>query len=458
MPEAIATTKRKFYRALDALDALSASSNAPSPQPASRAASSTSSSKRSSAAAFDEARERVRKRPRQSTSTDSLPNLDPKATVISLASKSTLRSTGANARPPPNFSPWSQETFLARLKTFSSVSLWHPKPDAVNEVEWAKRGWVCVDVNTVACKGGCGRRIVVNMDVDSQAEQAEVDEEQQEDEEDEDASFEEALAARYKSQIVEGHATSCLWRQEGCKDDIYRLPVVRPSVWQPELRKRFHSLLDMAKSIEHVKTRPIDTFNAKVLDDLPRDVVGLSDPPEPSSTRAFEFAMHGWRGSSESGNDLLHCDACFQRVGLWMYQPDYRRLGTNQNQKSNEDEDTDDTGLLDLTELHRDHCPWRNPTTQKATGSLDGLNACQVLQRVVSTAARDHRRRSANRDVVGDDVEDDASSNAAQTPIPLSREETARTDKERESRLRKLKNLLNIKRRPTMKATTQKAV
>lgn len=445
MPEAIATTKRKFYKALDALDALSASSHAPSAQ------SSTSSSKRSSAAAFDEARERVRKRLRQSTSTDSLSGLNHDASVISLPSR---RNTSTPSKPPPNFSPWSQETFLARLKTFSSVSLWHPKPDSINEVEWAKRGWVCVDVNTVACKGGCGRRVVVSVDAPMHSEHDEEDEGQQEDEEDEDMSFEQALAQRYKSQIVEGHSPSCLWRQEGCKDDIYRLPVVRPSIWQPELQNRVKSLLGMTESIENVKTRPLDSFNDKVLNDLPRDILGLSDPPEPASAKAFEIAMHGWRGSSESGNDLLHCDACFQRVGLWMYQPDYRRPRSSGSANTQGEDEDEEAGLLDLSELHRDHCPWRTSATQKATGSLDGLNACQVLQRVVSTAARDHRRRSTHQQDV-EDVEEDSHDTVA--PAPLSREETARADKERESRLRKLKNLLSIKRRPTTKLPVQKA-
>lgn len=137
MPEAIATTKRRFYQALDAL-------NNSQPSPKQSALDSTpavnASNKRSSAvaAAFDDARDRARKRIRQSTSTTSLSTPDQRGSVISLPRPSQSKDT----RPPPNFAPWSQESFLARLKTFSSVSQWHPKPDVINEVEWAKRGWV----------------------------------------------------------------------------------------------------------------------------------------------------------------------------------------------------------------------------------------------------------------------------------------------------------------------------
>ncbi|CAK4034734.1 c3hc zinc finger domain-containing [Lecanosticta acicola] len=404
MPEAIATTKRKFYKALDALSA--------PPPPPPKETPSTPSSKRSSAAAFDEARERVRKRLRQSTSSDSL-GLN--RSVISLPRSPLAKKPTADAQPPPNYSPWSHESFLARLKTFSSVSQWHPKPDAINEVEWAKRGWVCVDVNTVACK-------------------------------------EEALTARYKTDIVERHTDSCLWRSGGCKDDIYRLPVVRPSIWQPELRKRCHSLEAIHDSIKDVATKQLDASSDQLLEDLPRDIFSGPEESSPPSSRAFKIAMHGWRGSTEAGNDLLCCEACFQRIGLWMYQPGYspsRPVGT-------EGEDTAEASAsIDLLEMHREHCPWRNPGTQKATGSLSGLNAGQILHKVASTAARDFRRRSERQSSVAEDQTQE-NDDVAQSAVPASRDEIARQDKERDSRLRKLKNLFSIKRRPTMKAPAQK--
>lgn len=136
MPEAIATTKRRFYQALDALNKPSSSLE----KTALDASSVNNSNKRSSAVAtaFDEARERARKRLRQSVSSASLSTLDQRGSVISLPRPSQSK----DSRPPPNFAPWSQESFLARLKTFSSVSKWYPKPDVINEVEWAKRGWV----------------------------------------------------------------------------------------------------------------------------------------------------------------------------------------------------------------------------------------------------------------------------------------------------------------------------
>ena len=430
MPEAIATTKRKFYKALDALQA------PPVTRPTEPAA----------------------KRARRSISGTSTLSHE------SAASGNGAKKDHGSAKAPPNFSPWSHETFLARLKTFSSVSLWHLKPGAINEVEWAKRGWTCVDINTVACRGGCGKRVVVNLNFlhKSTTERQESDGGEEDDAEED--SMEDALVTRYTALMIDGHAETCLWHKAGCKDDIYRLPVVRPEVWQNELRKRYQSLHRICDAIRDVKLKalPHDGLGSlsteQLLANLPADILGPPGEEQPTpedSLKALEIALHGWRGSEDSGNELLHCDACFQRIGLWMYQPGY------QPAHSSSDADTDDIATIDLVEMHRDHCPWRNPDTQRSAGSLGGLNACQILQRVVSSYAREQRRRMEEQQKAGqqpelDEADEPGGDDAAPASPAPSREEVARQDKERESRLKRLKSLFTVKRKsmpPPAKAT-----
>ena len=448
MPEAIATTKRKFYKALDAFNAGSQTSLTPS------TSSSAPNTKRpaTAAAAFDEARQRAAKRLRHSTSTSSLP-------YASLTAPSAAHKEDPKPQPPPNFSPWSHETFLARLKTFSSVSLWHPKPEAISEVQWAKRGWICVDVNTVACKGGCEKRVVVSLALAKRTSEDREDggEDHSEDDADDESEFERAIAERYEAMIVDGHAANCLWRKAGCKDDIYRLQVIRPAVWQPELRNRCQSLLAIDDAIQDVHVKPVEndgstSYNPeKLLKDLPAGLLGeqIQETPPAVYSKALSIALHGWRGSKESSSQLLHCDACFQRIGLWMYQPGYKSAYTDSDEEG-------DSGIatIDLVELHREHCPWRNPTTQKASGSLAGLNACQILLRVVATYAREQRRKSDEPNALENDNVDKqhAAEQATEIYPTPSREEIARQDKERESRLRKLKSMFSIKRRNTKSA------
>jgi len=371
-----------------------------------------------------------------------------------------------NDKHIPNFAPWSQETFLARLKTFSKVSNWHPKPEVISEVHWAKRGWSCVDLNTVACKGGCERRVVVKLDTmgtvvkKALASEADADADRDnadDDEEVDEAELEQALAERYQDEIVEGHTETCLWRKAACKDDIYRLSLVRPVVWKPQLQQGYTSLLGVAKSIKDITVKATDNSDGSFLpyerlaSELPTDVIPTSDIESSLKAKALEIALHGWLGSSEHRADLLHCETCFQRIGLWMYQPGYRPGKTNSKSKQDDDvENDEDVTVIDLVEMHREHCPWRNPVSQKATGSLAGLNASQILHRVVSTWTREQRRKSNEQQEIVEEVQSMGSPEVERPK--LSREEVERQDKERESKLRKLKRMFTVKRSSKIEA------
>jgi hypothetical protein len=115
------------------------------------------------------------------------------------------------------YSPWSHEKFLARLKTFSNVTLWDPKPDSINEVAWAKRGWTVIAHNELSCKS-CGERVLIKLDNHTY-------EEGDSSHEDEgeyggkwwSAEAEERLVEKYEALIIEGHEKNCLWRKSGSK-------------------------------------------------------------------------------------------------------------------------------------------------------------------------------------------------------------------------------------------------
>ncbi|KAF1349802.1 C3HC zinc finger-like-domain-containing protein, partial [Delphinella strobiligena] len=470
MPEALATTKRKFHKLLD-----SRFGSPQGPRP-------TTTNPRDSQATLAEP---AAKRIRSGASTASLSaSLHGRNTsnislhsVRTVASSRTVNAPPQPTREPPNFSPWSHDTFVARLRTFSRVTLWHPKPEAVNEVEWAKRGWSCVDTNTVCCKGGCHQRLLVDVEpvvrrrhVQEEKKEATGDEQEEmeggatsEDEEANDEEFEKALAERYRHLIIDGHAESCLWRQAGCKNDIYRLPIVKSTVWQPGLREKYASLMKISASIQHIKFKPDDLKPSpeKLLADFPTTLLApedaSNDKENDASTdnvdqtpetrhKALVISICGWRGMTDSGTELLCCDACFQRIGLWMYQPDYK-----QSHFSEDDEDQDHS--LDLIEVHREHCPWRNPTSQSASGDYAGWPAWKILHDVLSRYADENRRRSMGRggtpravsEVEGGVAEDEEGIDGLELMPELTREETERLDKERTSRLKRLKSVFRFK-------------
>jgi hypothetical protein len=146
MSYALASKKRKFHRVLDSI------SNPPkSPNP-------EAPSKTDHRTTIDLPSYPSIKRVRVSHG-----NEIGQATRGRSSSVASRPSSSSSTSSLPNFVPWDRERFLERLETFRRVDRWSPKPAAINEVEWARRGWSCTDVMRVECVRGCGQSVVVKL-------------------------------------------------------------------------------------------------------------------------------------------------------------------------------------------------------------------------------------------------------------------------------------------------------
>lgn len=398
-PPALATTKRKFHQILENI-------TRPTKRPLS-SSSITSIPDTPAKRIRLEARSRLDGTSKPSTIKSTLPpavreRIDAQLLKARLEAAKTAPfragSTPDTRVREPNYNPWSHVGFLRRLKTFSNVRVWSSKPDAINEVEWAKRGWVCDknSLNTVACRGGCEARVVVGL------RPALKDEEGKEIDGTEDMSVElsEELVRRVGELIVEGHKDECLWKGGGCRDDIYRLPLVKQAVWEMDLRERYESFVKAngqfpeqesllsAVDVQHLVgclpsgfSRGQASVNAGGMSNQTANVDDtLADPPTNLNSTALIFSLHGWTIPPESTSDcpLATCDACFRRLGLWLYM------------SSSPSAIPAEASRLDLTTQHRPHCPWINASSQcmPRNGSLAGLDGTHVLARCIENAAR----------------------------------------------------------------------
>jgi hypothetical protein len=88
--------------------------------------------------------------------------LQDRLTAKSKHTKSASFATPATITEAPKYAPWDRAEFLTRLKSFSNLTDWTPKPAKVNEVEWAKRGWVCQKFERVRCSL-CNVEILVKL-------------------------------------------------------------------------------------------------------------------------------------------------------------------------------------------------------------------------------------------------------------------------------------------------------
>jgi hypothetical protein len=442
---ALATSKRKFYKLLDNISSPKLSPDDPNTTPGAKA------NKRSRMVV-------------DSTTASSRPYAAPRTTttVRILSSNFESRETDRPESRTGSYSPWSHEQFLARLKTYADVKIWSPKPDVINEVAWAGRGWVAVARDEVACKS-CGEHVLIKLESNKPEKNWENEKDKEEQEPEEKwwtAETETSLVEKYESLIIEAHERTCLWKKSGCKgmmvfnmkqlaadkilEDIYRISFSDPTAWVKSLCQRYTSLEDMGDDIlptsvivplvreddardqfepDEIKPWFASVMNMNSRKHLKSQKNAESIPTLEAAdinTTALVMALCGWEGQDQSRVNIATCDRCFSRVGLWMYK-------------------TGDDHKLDPVSLHRAHCPWQNPVSQAGLGRFEGLAGWEVLNEVICSNIT---RASRQRGLVAP-LDDDA--DHADSPR-RSREELDDEDQARESKLARLKRALTGKR------------
>jgi hypothetical protein len=412
---ALATTKRKFHKLLDNLAAsTSTTSLASTLQDSNTSTTMTGSpeppNKRPRSANLSMERQRNisegQARIQQLKEQLLTPRREGTIRVISKSKKNIPTPKASTPRKAPNFQPYSQEHFLERLKTFADVRKWTTKPDEINEVEWAKRGWSCDIWNTVACKGGCENRVAVKLRPkrkDASGKDLEMSE-------DLTIDIDDALVDRYKEFIVEGHSDDCLWRKRACQgmqrymrarntqlttstEDIYHIPIASRTKSSAELLDRYRSLKAIAAdlpllehitypdpSIRHILLRIPSTFFISA-----NNTSDTTPPTSPTDIVAFAFALFGWSGVSESRISLAVCNHCFQRLGLWLSSD------TRLKEMSKKLDVSIESLRLNLLESHREHCPWKNAEVQgnSEDGPIANMAAWQTLQFMILGRSKD---------------------------------------------------------------------
>lgn len=407
---ALATTKRKFHKLMDSIAANTSTTSLASSLQRSNASTTSldhpttaeppNKRPRSSNASMERDRSISASQARIQALKDQLLTGTPgrAGTVRAVGRTTAAKSSEATPRKPANFQPYSQEQFLGRVKTFADVKRWTTKPDAINETEWAKRGWTCDAWNTVACKGGCEKRVAVKLRPkrkDSSGKAIEMSE-------DLSADVDEKLVGRFRELIGKGHAEDCLWRKRGCQgkhhnkalsleqtdnitEDVYHIPIGSRAVSSAELLARYQSFKPIASDLPLLAnvTYPepsVDNILERVASSLFRSSSPTLPPPSSTSdTVAFAFALFGWSGTSESRISLAVCNHCFQRLGLWLSSD------TRLKEMSQKLDVPIESLRLNLLESHREHCPWKNAESQgnSSDGPIANMAAWQTLQFVL---------------------------------------------------------------------------
>jgi C3HC zinc finger-like/Rsm1-like len=250
-----------------------------------------------------------------------------------------------------NYLPSNRAAFLERLETFRSVTKWHiPSTESINAAEWAKRGWTCVDTDTVSC-GMCGERFYVKVDLDDDADKENGDREQLEPDssqimEDDDSyaavvEVYESIVKKFAEMIVTAHADGCQWKRRGCDASIQRVEGLlnMPNVIA-SLRNRYDGLASNDSKV------PETQLLSKRGEDAEKEIRRFQfEENARLDINALRLAICGWQVKSD---DVFECRNCFRSLGLWLYrgeQPAMERL--------------------DAVESHLEYCPWRSAAAQQ---------------------------------------------------------------------------------------------
>jgi len=192
-------------------------------------------------------------------------SLLPPSMASNMHNKSLSTTSSVVVDQPPTYAPWDRNAFLERLKTFSNLTDWTDKPPRVNEVEWAKRGWVCKGFERVRC---CSCNVELLVKLNKRA-----GEEGKEEYVFNANDIEQALVDKYAELIISSHAENCLWRQRGCDDSIFKLPLSNPPDTLKALRERYDSLNSLASDLPYMHNmHPPSEFDLdEVMSYLPSD-------------------------------------------------------------------------------------------------------------------------------------------------------------------------------------------
>ncbi|KAG9242715.1 C3HC zinc finger-like-domain-containing protein [Calycina marina] len=346
----------------------------------------------------------------------------------------------ASTTTSPNtarYAPWDRVAFLKRLKSFSNLTDWTAKPAQVNEVEWAKRGWVCQKAERVRCCL-CNVEILVKLnrkEVDGLEEPVYIAK-----------NIEDSLVEKYAELIINSHAEDCLWRKRGCDDSIFKLPLNNTPLALEGLQSRYKELCLRKDTLPYTFNLqlPTDFDLNQQLSFIPADFLGADE----FNKVAFQMALFGWEGHKHErlGNQLtsVSCQACYRVLGLWLFK-------SAEVNEAGEETERAKLNSLDVVFEHRAYCPWRNSESQNGATTKSGtalLPGWKIMLRVMKNDH--HLRYSGERPVtakpkpmvVNGDLANPVGEDEENADAKSIREDK---EKERWARLKRVKSLFDVK-------------
>ncbi|KAI8543020.1 hypothetical protein RHMOL_Rhmol08G0186500 [Rhododendron molle] len=192
-------------------------------------------------------------------------------------------SVSSGSVQTPVCRPWDRGDLMRRLATFKSMT-WFAKPQVVSAVNCARRGWVNVDVDTIACEA-CGARIFFSTPSSWSHHQGM-------------HSFEKA-ALVFSLKLDNGHKQLCPWIDNTCDEKLSQFPPTPAAVLVDEYKKRFSVLLQLL-ALPEISFSAINYMRSPQLENFLRGSSGAGGSWSPDISQAEHLGNESDRDSSMS--------------------------------------------------------------------------------------------------------------------------------------------------------------
>ncbi|XP_073291434.1 uncharacterized protein [Primulina huaijiensis] len=146
--------------------------------------------------------------------------------------------------------PWDRNDLFQRLSTFKSMT-WFAKPKAVSPVNCARRGWINVDMDTIACKS-CGARLLFSAPTAWSLQQVE------------------KAAVVFSLKLESGHKLLCPWINSACSEELAQFPTVSRDDLIEDYKKRYDALSQLT-ALPVIYPLAVDNMRNPMLENFLRE-------------------------------------------------------------------------------------------------------------------------------------------------------------------------------------------
>ncbi|XWS36936.1 hypothetical protein CRYUN_Cryun19dG0000400 [Craigia yunnanensis] len=143
--------------------------------------------------------------------------------------------------------PWDRGDLRRRLSTFKSMT-WFAKPKVISAVNCARRGWVNVEMDIIACES-CGARLLFSTPPSWTQQQVE------------------KAALVFSLKLDNGHKLLCPWIDNACHERLAEFPPTMPADLVDKFRERYYSFFQFlalpvisSSAIEFMRSPQLEEF------------------------------------------------------------------------------------------------------------------------------------------------------------------------------------------------------